>query len=115
MFSLRSTLRTLCAFALALPAFAQTGSIQGTLVDSAGASIPNAKVVAFDQEKQIVAREVVSGQNGTFFLSPLLPGRYRIKAEASGFKAIERTDLILDQNQVMNLGSLMAEVGQASE
>ena len=115
MLSLRSTLNLIGAFALVLPAFAQTGSIQGVIIDSAGASIPNAKIAAYDQAKQIVARETVSGQNGGFFLSPLLPGRYTIKVEATGFKAVERTDVTLDQNQIMNLGSLTAEVGQASE
>ena len=115
MLSLRSTLGFFGALALALPAFAQTGSIQGVIVDSAGASIPNAKVAAYDQAKQVVARETVSGQNGGFFLSPLLPGHYTIKVEATGFKAVERTDLTLDQNQIMNLGSLTAEVGQTTE
>src|SRR6266849_9387040 len=106
MLSLRSTFGVFCALAFSLPTFAQTGSIQGVVVDSGGASIPNVKVVAYDQAKQVVARETVSAQNGSFFLSPLLPGRYSIKAEATGFKSIERTDLTLDQNQVMNLGTL---------
>ncbi len=115
MLRLRSTVSFIFVLALAIPAFAQTGSIQGVIVDSAGASIPNAKIAAYDQAKQIVARETISGQNGGFFLSPLLPGRYTIKVEATGFKAVERTDLTLDQNQIMNLGSLTAEVGQTSE
>ncbi len=115
MLRLRSTVSFIFVLALAIPAFAQTGSIQGVLVDAAGASIPNAKIAAYDQAKQIVARETISGQNGGFFLSPLLPGRYTIKVEATGFKAVERTDLTLDQNQIMNLGSLTAEVGQTSE
>jgi hypothetical protein len=34
-------------------AFAQTGTIQGTLTDSSGAVIPNAKITATDQAKQV--------------------------------------------------------------
>jgi hypothetical protein len=41
-----------CLFALGIStALAQTGAIQGTLSDAAGATVPNAKVTAIDQDK----------------------------------------------------------------
>jgi hypothetical protein len=95
--------------------FAQSGSIQGVVLDAAGATVPNAKVVALDQEKQLVARETTTGSDGAFALRPLLPGRYSVKVEAAGFKTLDRTDLVLDANQVMALGSLSLEVGQTTE
>lgn len=108
-------LRFVPALVLTGFAYAQSGSIQGVIVDSAGGRVPDAKVSAFDQDKQVVARATVSNQEGVFALRPLLPGRYTVRIEASGFKALERTDLVLDQNQVMSVGTLTLEVGQTTE
>lgn len=107
---------TICLAALScLTAAAQNGSIQGFLMDSAGATVPKAKVVAVDEDKQLVAREALTGTDGSFALRPLLPGRYTVKAEAAGFKSLERTGLVLDQNQIMSLGNLTLEVGATTE
>jgi hypothetical protein len=73
--------------------------IQGTLHDPQGAAIPNAKIQALDEAKQIVARETITDEAGRFALRPLLPGRYTVKADASGFRPLERTALTLDQNR----------------
>jgi hypothetical protein len=112
--------RSISAMALALTlglcaGYAQTGTIQGTLADSAGASVPNAKVKAFDQDKGVVVRETTTGRDGAFLLSPLLPGKYNVKIEVQGFKSYEATNLTLDQNQIMNLGSIALQLGQITE
>jgi hypothetical protein len=96
-------------------AFAQTGTIQGTLTDSSGAVIPNAKITATDQAKQVTARETVSGTDGRFYLRNLLPGLYTVKSEAPGFRTVERSGLRLDQNQIMDLGELNHQVGATTE
>jgi len=96
-------------------AVAQTGSILGTVVDSGGGMVPKASVKAFDENKQIVARETVTNTEGGFQLSPLLPGHYTVRVTATGFKEIQSKDITLDQNQVMNLGTLTLQVGQITE
>ncbi|MCU1327906.1 MAG: Oar protein, partial [Bryobacterales bacterium] len=103
------------SLALACGAFAQQGSIQGTLADAAGASIPNASVRAFDQDKQVVVRETKTTRDGAFSLTPLLPGNYTVKIEAPGFKSYDSTNLKLDQTQVMSLGTIAMTVGAVSE
>jgi hypothetical protein len=100
---------------LALSAWAQTGTIQGTLTDAQGGAVANAKVTALDQEKQVVARETVTNELGLFNLRPLIRGRYTIKIEAAGFKTLERSDVVLDTNQVLDLGALSLQVGQLSD
>ena len=112
--------RSISALAVALTfgicaGFAQTGTIQGTLTDSAGATVPNAKVRAFDQDKGVVVRETTTSREGSFILSPLLPAKYNVKIEVQGFKAYEATNLTLDQNQIMNLGTITMQVGQITE
>lgn len=100
---------------LGLGLFAQTSTIQGTITDPTNAAIPNAKVVAIDEGKGIVARETTTAMDGTFALRPLLPGKYTVKAEVAGFKALERRDLVVDQNQALNLGVITLQVGQTSD
>ncbi len=99
----------------ALPAFGQTGVIQGTLVDAQGGVILNAKVTAYDEVKALTVRETVTGSDGSFQLRPLLPGRYTVRAEAAGFKMLEGTALTLDPYQVMGLGNLTMTIGQTTE
>jgi hypothetical protein len=115
MYRFRST-PFVCLLALGVStAFAQTGAIQGALTDAAGASVPNAKVTAFDQDKGVVAREGTSSNGGDFHLTPLLPGHYTVRVEARGFKAFESKNLTLDQNQIMNLGVLSLQLGQVTD
>ena len=100
---------------ISLPAFGQTGVIQGTITDPQGAAIPNVRVTALDEAKNLIVRETVSGQDGSFQLRPLLPGNYTVKAEMKGFKALERKGLVLDVNQIMNLGNLGLQIGETTE
>src|SRR5215211_2656333 len=113
----KCTLRQLgLALMLSAGCFAQqTGTIQGNLVDAAGATVPNAKIVAIDEARQNVARETTTDRDGTFYLRNLLPGSYTVKSEAAGFKSLERTELKLDANQIMNLGALTMTIGQTTE
>lgn len=107
----------LCTFSCLFSAtlLAQTGTIQGTLTDAQGAVIPNVRLTAIDEAKSLVVREAVTGNDGNFYLRPLLPGTYTIKSEVPGFKGLERTGLKLDQNQIMDLGTVVLQVGQTSE
>ena len=102
-------------FLSAFRAFCQNGVIQGALTDQQGAAVANAKIVAFDEAKSLVAREAVTSADGGFSLRPLARGTYTIKAEVAGFKMVERKGLVLDPNQVMDLGRLSMEVGAVSE
>lgn len=105
----------LANLAFALVTFAQSGSISGTVVDAQGAAIAGAQVQALDQARGIVVREATSGADGIFILQPLLPGTYTVKVNAKGMKELVRTDLVLDQNQVLGIGRLEMAVGAATE
>ena len=100
---------------LAVVAFAQTGSIKGTLVDSQGGVIAGASVRAMDQAKGTTVRETTSGPDGLFELQPLLPGTYTVRVTANGMKELVRPNIVLDQNQVLGLGNLLMSLGATSE
>lgn len=108
--------RCLAVLALAAGAlFAQSSAIQGVLVDAQGARIPGASIAAVDEVKGVVARRAATMENGSFHLGPLLSGRYTVKAEMAGFAPLERRGLVLDTNQVMNLGTLQLELGATTQ
>lgn len=108
-------LRYVCLAGLAVSAFAQTGTIQGVVLDPTGAAIANARITATDEDKKLVVRETQSGADGIFQVSNIQPGTYKLRIEAAGFKSLDRTTLRLDQNQILNLGNVSLQLGQATE
>ena len=86
-------LRLILIFALlapAVPAFAQgpRGRLLVTIADTTGAVIPDAKVsvVGLEEATKVVAvQPVQTSAVGVATLSGLVPGRYTIVAEFSGF------------------------------
>ena len=99
---------------LLLPAnrlFAQNGSIQGIVVDSQGATIPNANVQATDVAKGALIREVKSGENGEFQLQPLPSGTYSIQVTAPGMSTLKRDNVMLELSQTLNLGPVTLAIG----
>ncbi len=103
------------AFICASLTYAQTGTIQGTLVDPSGAAIRGAKIAATDQRKSVTVREVVTADQGGFQLGNIQPGLYTLKFTAAGFKTLTRTDVQLDQNQNLNFGNVTLEVGATTD
>src|SRR5213595_449142 len=71
--------------------FAQqgTGELRGKVVDAQNAVLPGVTVVA-KNEASGQYREIVSGPDGSFFMSALTPGTYEISAQLSGFKKYQR-------------------------
>ena len=61
-------------------------SISGTVVDTTGAAIPNARVV-LTRGTPSSAQEVQSGQDGGFSFANVAPGSYTITISATGFAA----------------------------
>src|SRR5919198_5428072 len=100
---------------MAATARAQSAQIQGKVADEQGGALPGAQVQAIDEEKGVIARQVTSGADGFFSLVALLRGRYTVRAEISGFKTLERSGLVLDPNQVLDLGEVKLAVGALTE
>ena len=88
---MRSIRITLCFTVLLMMAgrlFAQagaTGTILGTVTDSSGAIIPNAKVTVTNTETNVDFRTVTSSA-GDFNAPALNPGHYKVTVEATGFE-----------------------------
>jgi hypothetical protein len=109
----------LCLVAMSLfavGAMAQnSGSIQGTVTDAAGAVIPGATVQAIDSDKGVVVRDATTSAEGLFVLQPLQPGTYTVRVQARGMKNLERNKIVLDNRQSLSLGELKVDVGSTTE
>lgn len=71
------------------------GSIRGVVMDVSGSPLIGAAVMvladteAAKPEKEKVIRRASTDNEGKFTAAGILPGRYRVKAEADGFKPVE--------------------------
>lgn len=110
----RITFLAVVAFSTPL-LLAQSGTIQARIIDPANAVIANCPVQAVDDAKGIVVRESASGSDGIFLLQPLPHGTYSVKVECPGMKKALRSGVVLDVNQILNLGEIRTEVGATTE
>src|SRR5262245_16908724 len=92
-------------------AYAQqgTGELRGKVVDAQDAVLPGVAVVA-KNEASGQFRELVSGADGSFFMSALTPGVYELTAELSGFKKYQRKGVRVEVGKTVSL-EVQLEVG----
>jgi Carboxypeptidase regulatory-like domain len=114
---LRSTVGWMLAAVLlaATPTFAQQGTsaIGGKITDEQGAILPGVALVVTNEETGIF-REVTSSPEGTYLVTQIVPGRYKIKAQLAGFRTMERSGLILQVGNQMTI-NLTLPVGGVEE
>jgi hypothetical protein len=78
------------------------GSITGTVTDPTGAVVPGANVLVINQGTGL-ERKVTTSAGGVFNVPNLDVGMYRVAVTASGFARYERSGLVLNSNQVVNV------------
>lgn len=83
-------------------ASAQTGSFSGTVTDSTGALIPEAKITALNVETGI-SRETETDESGTYRVTNLSPGVYDVSIEHEGFKSLLFSKVTLNVDAVLTL------------
>ncbi len=93
---------------------AQTGgTITGTIVDPAGAAVPDASVEARNTDTN--ARYPVASSNTGNYTLPTLPaGTYELDITKAGFKKFVQPALVVQNAQTIRVDATL-EVGQASE
>jgi len=118
MFSIfaKTTLRNLLAvLLLAASAFAQsaTATLTGTVTDETGAVVAGATVVVTDLSKQI-ERQTTTNSDGFFIVPQLLPSRYKIRVQRTGFATTELPDVALNVGDQSSL-RIQLKVAQVGE
>ncbi len=88
--------------------YAQFGaSLQGTITDSSGAAIPNAKVTLTNNETGQKQTADTSSQ-GFYRFTGLAPGRYTLSAESTNFNRGEIKDVTVNAEQTQGLNLTLA-------
>jgi outer membrane receptor protein involved in Fe transport len=90
-----------------------TGQIGGTVRDQTGAVLPGVEVTATQTETGI-ARTAVTNETGSYVLSNLATGPYRLEAGLPGFRTFVQTGIILQVSNSLVINPTL-EVGQVSE
>ena len=108
--SLAAVVVGVCLFGAVHPHAQQgTGELRGRILDVQGGVLPGATVVAKNEATGQV-REIVSGGDGSFFMSALTPGVYELTAQLSGFRRYQRTGVRVEVGKTFAL-DVQLEVG----
>src|SRR6187200_1323105 len=101
---------------LSLPISAQvsSGELVGTITDTSGAAVPNAKIVATNAQTNTVVRETTTSEDGTYAITLLPPGTYNLSVEAASFRRTVQNGIELQTNQRAKV-DFQLQVGQVSE
>ncbi len=95
-------------------AYAQASAgLNGTVVDSSGAVIPNAQVTITNEQTGTV-QKTVSSSAGTFAASGLTPDKYKVTVEAPGFKTEVQNDVNIEVSVTATL-TFTLSTGEASQ
>ena len=90
-----------------------TAQITGTVKDQTGAVLPGVEVTATQTDTGI-ARTAVTNETGSYVLSNLAIGPYRLEATLPGFRTYVQTGIVLQVNDNTAVNPTL-EVGQVSE
>lgn len=100
------TLLAVFVFAIQILSTAQTGttSLRGTVSDSSGAAVTNARVRVANAERGF-ERTVMTGATGEYEFPQLQPGTYQLEVEMSGFRkyAQRAVQLLVDNPVTINV------------
>jgi hypothetical protein len=101
--------------AVSVPIFSQTttGRILGTVSDQSGANVAGAAVVVTDTQRG-TTRAVATDDSGNYVAPQLQPGVYKVRAEAKGFKTVERVNIVVEVAQDVRI-DVTLPTGQVSE
>src|SRR5882762_6874267 len=94
---------------LCLPLFSQGtfGRIMGTVTDQSGGVVSGATVTIVDTDRGVTTN-LVTNDAGEYSALTLNPGKYKVRAEAKGFKTIERQNIVLEVGKEVRVDITLA-------
>ena len=107
---------TLGLFSAAATGRAQTavdGAIAGTVADTTGAILPNAKVVAHNTATN-ADTDSTADSSGYFRASRLVPGDYTVKVTADGFAGYEADHVIVEVGKLTEITPKLGAAGASA-
>ena len=94
--------------ALASPSFGQLerSVLEGTVTDPQGAFVPGVKVIVTAQETN-VSLPTTTNSAGYYRVTSLVPGKYQVHFEVSGFAPLDMTDIVVPAGQTIRTDAKM--------
>ncbi len=89
------------------------GSITGNVTDASGAAVPDAKVVAKEQQTNFT-RETTTNTSGVYNLPTMPPGTYTVTVSAPSFQTTTVTGVVVSPEEVTRRDVALA-VGQVNQ
>lgn len=104
----------LCLTAFVLPSWAQNNkaTVLGTVTDPQGALVRAANVTITNAATGEV-RTTATGDDGTYIITNLNPGTYRLQVEGSGFKTLVYENIVLETNARQSVDAVFTELAGA--
>src|SRR5262245_16559011 len=99
----------------AAPTLAQQGTaeIVGKVTDAQGAVLPGVAIVITNEDTGVY-REVATTANGSYSVTQIVPGRYRVSARLEGFRSLDRRGITAAVGVTTTL-DLTLDVGALAE
>jgi len=88
------------------------GTVRGLVTDSTGAVVPEVKVAVRNVDTNI-SRQTSTEATGNYEVTQLIPGRYELTAERSGFKKVVVVNILLETSATVRVDVRM-EVGEVA-
>ncbi|MCX6636141.1 MAG: TonB-dependent receptor, partial [Acidobacteria bacterium] len=95
------------------PAQTTTAQLTGAVTDASGAAVPGANVTVTNVATGIT-RAISTSETGYYTAALLPPGNYGVRIEKEGFRAVTRSGIVLNVDQVARL-DFSLEVGSVTE
>jgi hypothetical protein len=111
--SLLGTILFLCCIGGTLRAQTVTGTLLGTVNDTGGAVVSNAKITATQTDTGVI-RETISNESGNYTIPDLTPGNYSVTAVNQGFKKETHENIQILTNSTQRVDFDLA-VGSVTE
>jgi hypothetical protein len=89
------------------------GRIRGTVSDSGGGIVTNAKVIITNQANG-QQRESMTGANGEYIFLEVPVGTYQVEVDQTGFKKYLRKGIVVNLNEVVSV-DIVIQVGATTE
>ena len=113
--ALRLSVGATAVLLFCLPLFSQGnfGRILGAVTDQSGGVVAGATVTVVDTQRG-VARTLKTDEAGEYNAPTLIPGAYTVRAEAKGFKTVERQNVVLEVGKEVRV-DLTVQPGEQSQ
>jgi hypothetical protein len=89
-------------------------TLSGTIIDTSGASVPDARIVITNQATH-ESRTIQTNSSGLFVAPDINDGIYDVSVEKAGFRRLNKTGVVVNPQDRLSLGEMVLQVGAPTD